>query len=376
MEDDTTGLHTLISQRQKRPSYSRAISQEFSRKSEAVVVPRKRNRRKSEKIRSHSLIDSAVPQHSHSSGAEPETRQSTEGQFPVFDTNDGEESDESEYFSAEENSDSLECVHQENAPSCSSSASSNDDEIPQITHQNCDNLSPVTLDTYDGNLKHRRTPSKKQKRKRRLLYGSYNLFRELPFYNDEIVNEFKDVHINKPVPTLSALCVRALVTKKKSLARHPIVPHVIRQDIGNAAAFYKEKVEWIKTYLAKFEKEKYSRFQEVLTRSVWNIEPWALNDTRAFQRNNPAADKKISCLPVTPLCGFEYHDAEFYYPSHIMIALSCLLHLTIPFPDPSKGKHRQRKLEGSAPYDRAVKNATASLHKRNEVNSTAKVTLN
>lgn len=363
MEDDTTGLHTLISQRQKRPSYSRAISQEFSRKSEAVVVPRKRNRRKSEKIRSHSLIDSAVPQHSHSSGAEPETGQSTEGQFPVFDTNDGEESDESEYFSAEENSDSLEYVHQENAPSCSSSASSNDDEIPQITHQNCDNLSPVTLDTYDGNLKHRRAPSKKQKRKRRLLYSSYNLFRELPFYNDEIVNEFKDVHINKPVPTLSALCVKALVTKKKSLARHPIVPHVIRQDIGNAAAFYKEKVEWIKTYLAKFEKEKYPRFQEVLTRSVWNIEPWALNDTRAFQRNNPAADKKISCLPVTPLCGFEYHDAEFYYPSHIMIALSCLLHLTIPFPDPSKGKHRQRKLEGSAPYDRAVKNATASLHK-------------
>lgn len=46
------------------------------------------------------------------------------------------------------------------------------------------------------------------------------------------------------------------------------------------------------------------------------------------------------------------------------VALSCLLHLTIPFPDPSKGKQRQQKLEGLALYDKAVKNATASLHKR------------
>lgn len=229
MEDDTTGPHTLISQRQKRPSYSRAISKEFSRKSEAVVPPRKRNRRKSEKMRRNSPIDSAVSQHPSSSGTEPERGQPTEDQFPVFDTKDSEESDESEYFSAEEK---FESIHQENdydRPSLSTSASSNDDEIPQITHQNCYNLYPVKLETHDGNVKHRRAPSKKQKRKRRLLYGSYNLFRELPFYNDDIANEFKDVHlyINKPVPTLSALCVRALVKKKQSLVRHPIVPHVI-----------------------------------------------------------------------------------------------------------------------------------------------------
>lgn len=318
MEDDTTGLHTLISQRQKRPSYSRAISKEFSRKSEAVVLPRKRNRRKSEKIRRNSPIDSAVPQHPHSSGTEPERGQPTEDQFPDFDTKNSEKSDESEYFSAEENSDSFECVHQENAPSLSTSASSNDDEIPQITHQNCDNFSPAKLDTHDGNVKHRRARSKKQKRKRRLLYGSYNLFRELPFYNDDIANEFKDVHINKPVPTLSALCVRALVKKKQSLARHPIVPHVIRQDIGNAAAFYKEKVEWIKTFLAKFEEQEYFRYQEVHTRSVWNIEPWA--------GNIPTAAMKICCLPATPLYSFNFHDTELCYPSHIMTGKNSWLH--------------------------------------------------
>lgn len=320
MEDDTTGLHTLISQRQKRPSYSRAISKEFSRKSEAVVLPRKRNRRKSEKMRRNSPIDSAVSQHPSSSGTEPERGQPTEDQFPVFDTKDSEESDESEYFSAEEK---FESIHQENdydRPSLSTSASSNDDEIPQITHQNCYNLYPVKLETHDGNVKHRRAPSKKQKRKRRLLYGSYNLFRELPFYNDDIANEFKDVHlyINKPVLTLSALCVRALVKKKQSLVRHPIVPHVIRQDIGNAAAFYKEKVEWIKTFLAKLEEQEYFRYQEVHTRSVWNIEPWATN--------NHSAAMKICCLPATPLYSFNFHDTELYYSSHIMTGKNSWLH--------------------------------------------------
>ncbi|XP_048769002.2 uncharacterized protein LOC125675414 [Ostrea edulis] len=362
MEEDTTGLKTLISHRRHRPSYTRVISQEFSK--ERVAVER-RGKRKAQRHsgKSTDLSDSFHPSTS-------ETTNFNQEGCVLDDENDS--TDDSKYFSAEENpvpneNTKLNC----NFLPSSSSYSSNEGDLEtamKVIHkyENKDTLHIVVDKSTHGI--HKRAPRKKQKRKWRQLNASNSvcLFRELPFFDMGVLEDPGSVDVNKGIPSLYTLCVKALTKNIRKLHKCSIIPCSIKRDIDKETLFYNEKVSWLNTYLAKFEEmqSKYSNLN-VPTRTVWNYKPRPPEVYRRRGRGDifPKGDIEISCLPVINLCAFKECHRRIYVINHVMCVLSSLLHLTLPYPDPYTGKltynRKNRKLSTS--YDRAVENVTVPL---------------
>lgn len=280
-----TELKSLISQRQLRPSYTRAISYELSRTCSAA---KSKKSRRSRKLKTVSTESSKT--HNSSNTSESEEREFSD--LDIFI--DNEKSDDSEYFSAEENSVALEC-----APPASSSMPSVLDST-KYPHR------------YGCLLKERKhAPSKKQKRKRRLATGDSNWLKELPFFGaiDIDLSEIEITQNSRSVPTLSTLCVKVLAKNKKNWHNPSAVPHVLRQNIANVSEFYKEKISWINIILAKFEEENpFADELKIHTRTIWDVEV-----SSPFHSN-----EKISCLPLSYLYSFRLdHDSEFT-ANHIM----------------------------------------------------------
>lgn len=318
MEEDTTGLKTLISHRRHRPSYTRVISQEFSQES---VAQEKRGKRKAQQ---HSSKSTELSDSFNSSASETENFNQEDN---VFD-DENDNTDDSEYFSAEENpvpDDNTNLINCNVSPSlCTSNSSSEGDleaSIKDINrYENNDSLYTVIDKSAHGI--HKRAPSKKQKRKRRELKASNStcLLQELPFYDVGGVEDPGSVHIDKEIPSLYTMCVKVLTKNSRKLHKRFIIPRSIRQDIGKEALFHNEKVIGLNKYLAKFE-EMHSKYSDlnVPTRTVWNCRPRFCNQYRVGRADDfPKGDRKISCLPVINLCAFsECYDSN-YIINHVM----------------------------------------------------------
>ena len=223
------------------------------------------------------------------------TSESEEREFSDLDIFiDNEESDDSEYFSAEENSVALEC-----SPPANSSMPSVLDSTKYPHRYNC-------------MLKeHKHAPSKKQKRKRRLASGDSNWLKELPFFGaiDIDLSEIEITQNSRSVPTLSALCVKVLAKNKKNWHNPSAVPRVLRQNIAIVSEFYKEKISWINIILAKFEEENlFADELKIHTRTIWDVEV-----SSPFHSN-----EKIGCLPLSYLYSFRLDHYSEFTANHIM----------------------------------------------------------
>lgn len=195
MEEDAEGLDSLIKQKKCRPKYARIISMEFSK---------------------NELHQTSESRKKHRSG----------GHSNQVVANLDEDSDGSEYYSAEE----------EFLLTSSSSSISTDDESVDTLDQSSDSVFDSLQSSCSSNFsqadtphsqikstqERQRAPSKKQKRKRKQsgnATGGHTGFGYLPFCNiesfdielSELREEIVDLETNilKPVPSLVELCISA-----------------------------------------------------------------------------------------------------------------------------------------------------------------------
>ncbi|XP_061165316.1 uncharacterized protein LOC133174252 [Saccostrea echinata] len=368
MEEDKTGLKILITQRRHRPSYTRVISQEFSQKTE--IVGKSRRRRKSQQNACKSLSDLSDSFSSSNSDTNDIYQEFRKPSDECSTLSENDQSDESEYFSAEENLVAVHDVNQDNnatllSNTCSSKKDEDVETVLQEVHVYENDFSFFTTEDKNRNGIYKRAPSKKQKRKRRQFQCNSSVFKELPFYDSDILEDPVTIYVHKEIPSLYSLCVK-LLSRNKKLRRHCMIPVSFRKDINKEAEIHNEKVTWLNSILSKYEEElkldMHTGVYElsVLVRNVWNIDPHSHIPGRYVRPL--LGDRKISCLPVTQL--YSFYSSRSYFSNKLMLVLGSFLHLTLPLPDPHKGNPKLKARDGSAPYDRAVDNVVTTLKTR------------
>ncbi|XP_062577216.1 uncharacterized protein LOC134239077 [Saccostrea cucullata] len=366
MEEDKTGLKILITQRRQRPSYTRVISQEFSQETEIVGKSRRRRRSQQNVCKSSSDLSSSLSSSNSDTDNNCQEYRKLSEEHDTLSEND--KSDDSEYFSAEEN---FEIKQDNNAVLSSNSCSSKEEEDPGIVlleiNEHRNDFSLFNIEDTDRNDIHKRAPSKKQKRKRRLLQNVCSLLKELPFYDMDTLDDPVKTQVPKGIPSLYSLCVKMLSRNKKLGTRRCMIPISLRQEINRETEINKEKLNWLNSILSKYEEElKLDMYKgdyelNVLVRIVWNIDPHSPYCGTYYDRPL-LGDSKVGFLPVTQL--YSFCSSKSYFSYKLMSVLGSFLHMTLPFPDPHKGNPKLQGRGGSTPYDRAVEKVVTTLKTR------------
>lgn len=224
MAEDSSGLDILISHRKQRPAFARMISQEFSRDSQ--VKPRRRRHSSKKKLSEADKEEESISNSDSESGGTFLGAQSLD----LLDR-ESEDSDNSEYYSAEE------YISQSELPYPTSFHSIN----VKDTKVEVGSISYIQtpLSVRDPN----RAPNKRQKRKK----GSFKLIslEVLPFTDannfdlDAVENNFEEnvsSSSSRCFPTLVELCLHKVwgPKSKKHLFSHlppgirPLVQHYHR----------------------------------------------------------------------------------------------------------------------------------------------------
>ncbi|XP_067663372.1 uncharacterized protein [Haliotis asinina] len=266
--DEDVALSRLVALRRQRPAFARMISWE---------------------IRPHKAADETTCDQASSSESDGDACSGSETKG-----DNSNDSDESEYFSAEERSNLSDSEAQslnQSAEYCSvgDAASVGSD----CTDSVFDSVDTVSCQTQMGRT---RAPSKKQKKRQRdrlkkqaITYVDY----DAPFRNvDNIEFEFADLVgdsfvITRPnirnVPTLFELCLHSVSTKRSSHKRQSTssmprpMKHVLYERRRDQA-FTSIQLSWLYRLLGFMEKQNPPSMCKLKVRNIWNDEYYNDND--------------------------------------------------------------------------------------------------
>ncbi|KAK7100987.1 uncharacterized protein [Littorina saxatilis] len=301
-ESDTTGLAALIKQRASRPSYARMISWEILKSS-----------------------GNSPPHKSIKSSGRRKNKPASNKQHDEEQRDRDTDSEESEYFSADENVPEQTSRNSDEDESVTSSSSDDDsDEMVSAS------LQAMKLST-GGAGERRRGLSKKQKRKRRrqghdksvLCYAEYTV----PFQNtgsvdlsaddlrDELVSDASNVSAR--VPSLFDLCTKSLWSASHShrSAAHHLLPGLVKSSMASyrqSQAFSSLQLSCLYRTLAQLESKKTDHQFEVLAavRNVWGIGVAIKHKNgREFAKYGPALHQRAS--DASFVIPFTYSSQQF-----------------------------------------------------------------
>ena len=317
-ESDPTGLDTLIRQRCSRPSFARMISWEILKSS---GDPPKKSKKSTQRVKK-------------STSSAEEQNESEEEKCMGKDLElEDSESDESEYFSAEENfPEKIENVDEcadEDEDGSSSDVAISDKEGVHTAFQ--------AVNICDSGGERKRRLSKKQKKKRRrqrkegnerlfMCYAEYTApfkFAESIDYSiDELREDLVSGTGNSPahVPSLFELCTRSLWsnTKSKQL-RYQLLPVPLKTAVSlhrQLQAFATFQLSCLYRSLAELESKDTQLLTQVAIRSVWSTD-YAVRDPERGTRKcmtlfpfmqNRTESEITKVIPFTYAC---YGHADY-----------------------------------------------------------------
>ncbi|KAK7482278.1 hypothetical protein BaRGS_00026521 [Batillaria attramentaria] len=275
-EGDATGLDILIRQRKSRPSFARMISWEIE-KSSSNPPKSKTNTSASQRAKNQKRSgEQSVLESGAWEGGEEDDGDGLDDELELS------ESDDSEYFSAEEN------VHSTGYPcdgdliddfvgSGGEDDNSFDTNMILVSSQ----IGNVSLNSGDR----RRAPSKKQKKKRRQHQEHYSDF-TAPFRNvenfDFSIEELRGDLLSKTsdlmagVPSLFELCLKTLrASSRQSSIGYELLPGPMKHAVSSwrqQRAFTTMQLSCLYRFLAMLERKQVdTNIDWLVMRNVWSV---------------------------------------------------------------------------------------------------------
>ncbi|KAL5011649.1 hypothetical protein ScPMuIL_010200 [Solemya velum] len=360
MAEDGSGLDILISHRKLRPAFARMISWEFSRDSE--IKPRRRRHSSKKKLSATNMQDEKSEECFTNSDSENEQKVSNQSMDKL--SGESGDSDDSEYYSAEEyigqSKTQIGTSDQSNLLNYSS-------EIPCVG-DGC-SITPQAIDIGDVEAKvhpesyfknphserdPHRAPSKKQKRRRRRL-KMFFVDKVLPFTDaesfdlDTIQPDLEEnFSSSRLFPTLVELCLHKVwgpKSRKQPLRQLPPGMQTFVHHYHRDKSYFRLQLSYLHTELARFiyVENGYSNFlwlktvedksEPVLltpTRNIWNCVLF----TKYAKNNQPHYQKsKASSFLLHSSSSLRVHCScyEAYQQCHkVVSAVASTIDLMMP----------------------------------------------